>query len=321
MRKIIIFIIITLPLFLSCVKEEIIESKDNQDMILLNAQLYADDTEHTVYVGIGNANIVRRLTLATVTCSVNGGDPVKAELSNALYSTKIQSEYKFNANFASGDVVKITAAYGGMKASAEVTVPESAGEIVQIDSVMKGGNVFFTVKVKDNFPGRNYYRLRLTHKYTARVYSQDSPKGEIQSGSNNVMLDNDDDPILNGGKLDDTFFVESSYNKYCLFHDSFFQQGTCSINVSAKLNEMYALTIKGDFTYVRVKNQAVMSLVSITRPEYDYLRYLNILEDADYDYSNLLESLVNQNNVEGGLGFVSVSSEHTFPFRLEDTEF
>ncbi len=305
----------------SCVKEEIIESKDDRDMILINAQLYAADTEHSVYVGIGSANTVRRLTLATVTCSVNGGEPVEAELSNVLHSTKIQSEYIFKANFSPGDVVRITAAYDGMKASAEVVVPKPAGEIVQVDSVMRGDNIFFTVKVKDNSPGRDYYRLRLKHNYVARLYSSEWTYTESQSGSNNVTLSNDKDPILSGGKLDDTFFVESSNNKYCLFHDSFFQQGTCSINVSAKLNEMYGLILKGDFSYAKVKNQAVMSLVSITRKEYDYLSYLNVLEDADYDYSNLLESLVIQNNVEGGLGFVSVSSEHSFPFNLEDTEY
>ncbi len=305
----------------SCVKEEIIESKDDRDMILLNAQLYATDTEHSVYVGIGSANTVRRLTLATVTCSVNGGEPVVAELSNALHSTKIQSEYIFKASFNPGDVVRITAAYDDMKASTEVTVPESAGEIVQIDSVMRGGDVFFTVKVKDNAPGRNYYRLRLKHNYVARLYSSEWAYTGSQSGSGGVVLSNDEDPVLNGGKLDDTFFVESSNNKYCLFHDSFFQQGTCTINVSARLNEMYALSLKGEFTYAKVRNQAVMSLVSITREEYDYLSYLNVLEDVDYEYDSLLESLVIQNNVEGGLGFVSVSSEHTFPFRLEDTEF
>lgn len=96
MRKSIVFIIIMLFALPSCVKEEIIESKDDRNMIILNAQLYATDTEHSVYVGIGSANTVRRLTLATVTCSVNGGEPAEAELSNVLHSTKIQSEYNLN---------------------------------------------------------------------------------------------------------------------------------------------------------------------------------------------------------------------------------
>lgn len=324
MSKKILLLIISTIFLTFCTKEKLYVSEDQSEKIILNAQIYLSDTSHIVFSGISAVGTVMKLPDARIECYVNGKAVGNADFKLDTIGFSLQSKYKFNAKFKPGDVVRISVSREKETAYSEVTVPGVGGVISQVDTTSDGDNMIFTSKINDNSFGRNYYRLRLLHYYTAWLFNDIGvPLGRV-SGSVNVPLGNDKDPILNGNKPggdQEEYFTSTHPNKYCVFSDRLFNGNNCYVRVKASVDQLYSLSINEYYHSVITRNYAVLSLVSITKEEYDYLNGLNTLEDTGYDSEDWLEQLTIENNVVGGLGFVSISSENRLSIRLKDLSF
>jgi hypothetical protein len=321
MKKIRILLMIMSLSAVSCVEKITVDSKNQDTKLIVNAQMSASEKKHTIFIGSGEGYSVGAYNGASVTCTINGEKRIKATLkeNEDSYSQNVLSEYVLNTEFQPGDSVRldIGSKYGDVYSA--VRVPETSAEITGIDTTSKGYLFHLTVHIEEEEPaGLNYYRIRLRHRYEATGYDDSGAVVKRGSGSNFVSLDNDNDPILNGGQLGEDQLIDKAPNVYCVFNNRFFQDGKATIEVTARTESLYQLKVGGNADHWAVKNKAELSLLSISKEEYNYLSYLNSLQAADDDFSYFFEPMVLPNNVEGGLGFVSIASERTFSFQLED---
>lgn len=309
-----IFVMILLAT--SCYREVTLELPGDQGGLLVNAQLSTADKNHSVFVGTCSPSRVSPLHSAEVLCSVNGGERIKAE--EVMVGGKPQVEYRFNTVLNPGDKVTIDVSdTDGRTAGAEVEVPEQTGEIVSIDTSSVDGKVYFSIKVRDNRDGPNYYMLTLDNKYKAILQDVVPYEGtvfdfEVTGSRKGIRLFNDNDPILSGGHVGgfggDDIIGSGVENVNCVFSNLHFNDGITTINVYADSTMLYDDDII-DYYISGVKyNTATISLHCVSKMEFDYLWTLNTFQVSGFHMSEMMEPASIPMNVSGGYGFVSVSS-------------
>lgn len=305
-----------LLLVTSCYREMVLELPGSQEGLLINAQLSTAEQSHSVFVASASSSRVLPLHSVDVSCSVNGAERIMAE--DMFVGGRLQAEYRFNASFEPGDRIVIDVKDAeGRTAGAEVTVPDLSGEIVSIDTSSVGGNVYFSIKLRNNREGRHYYMLTLDKYYRARLEDFNPYEGStftfVSEGVRKCMrLKHDGDPVLSGGYIGDAgendVIGTGIENVNCVFSNARFIDDIATVKVYVDSTFLYGDEIV-DYYISGVKdNSAVISLHSISKQEYDYLWALNSFQVSGFHLSDMMEPVSIPMNVSGGYGFVSVSS-------------
>lgn len=242
-----------------------------------------------------------------------------------------QTRYSFKAGFKPGDVVRIEAEAddGVYKAYSEVVVPK-APEFSITDTLRQkdqyGDNVYrIRVKGKDITGEDNFYRIlsgcswidkkiRYAHKY------EDARTWEETRGYRFIRLDKGNDPILNdGAPVEDIDLAGASENTFRVFSDRQFSDGTFNIGFSVNAKEIF-IGPHGLLNYDRLESESnfKVTIRGITKDEYYYLKALSIYDYLDGD-TTLTEPVSFPNNVEGGIGLVSISTESVATIKFKRT--
>ena len=244
-----------------------------------------------------------------------------------------QTRYSFKADFKPGDVVRIEAEAEAdgetFKAYSEVVVPK-APEFSITDTLSQknqyGDHVYrIRVKGKDIIGEDNFYRILSGRSVIDKKIRYASEKEEAKTweetkGYSFIRLDKGNDPILNdGAPAEDLDLEGASENTFRVFSDSQFSDGTFNIGFSVNANEIiYGL--HGLLNYNRMESETTLSVTirGITKDEYYYLKALSIYDYLDGD-TTLTEPVSFPDNVEGGVGLVSISTESVASIKFKRT--
>ena len=107
--------------------------------------------------------------------------------------------------------------------------------------------------------------------------------------------------------------IRDSNNKYAIFDDSRFTDGSYTMNV---YNDIYGWGFWGQ-EYIWIKTDVYIRILSITEKEYYYLRALNLLDSDAYD-NTLSEPIAFPSNVNGGTGMVGFSTETNYMLTVKN---
>lgn len=178
-----------------------------------------------------------------------------------------------------------------------------------------GSTVQFTAHIKDGKPERNYYRIRLK-TVSSRSYFFDGCRSPWYEQTVEEDIVHRNDPILSGhvgGSVGDDFYgIGDNTDHYSIFTDKTFAGTEAKISFTAN-NRISTGEYYDDF---RAVIDTIVSLLSISQAEFEYLSILNVLYGNEYDSSGMLEPVTLPVNVVNGTGFVSVFMPSTISPRL-----
>lgn len=242
-----------------------------------------------------------------------------------------QTRYSFKAGFKPGDVVRIEAEAdgGAYKAYSEVVVPK-APEFSITDTLLQknqyGDNIYrIRVKGKDITGEDNFYRILsgrsvIDKKIRYASEHEEAMTWEETKDYSFIRLDKGNDPILNdGAPAEDLDLEGASENTFRVFSDRQFSDGTFNIGFNVNANEIiYGL--HGLLNFNRMESETTLSVTirGITKDEYYYLKALSIYDYLDGD-TTLTEPVSFPDNVEGGIGLVSISTESVASIKFKRT--
>ena len=135
-----------------------------------------------------------------------------------------------------------------------------------------------------------------------------------------ISLDKGNDPILNdGAPVEDIDLAGASENTFRVFSDRQFSDGTFNIGFSVNAKEIF-IGPYGLLNYDRLESESnfKVTIRGITKDEYYYLKALSIYDYLDGD-TTLTEPVSFPNNVEGGIGLVSISTESVATIKFKRT--
>lgn len=247
-------------------------------------------------------------------------------------------KFRLRTHFQPGDRIRLeaTAEDGEYQVSSEVVVPKPVLDI-QVDTCIT--KIFqwnsmrsyrrIQVTLHDLPNEKNYYRLDIQNNYHVNARY---PVPELNEDGSPVTdeygmplcwykdtafyytdreLINREDIILTDGHIshsdqdEDNEMFPSISNKYNIFTDNQFSNSSATLKVYTALGLDY---LNGyDNVYSRLLSLSVRVL-SLSKEEYLYLKGLNCMDDDDYD-TTLMEPVSLPSNVQGGLGFVGISSQ------------
>lgn len=308
---------------LSCTREVPYILEDSEDQLILNAQIDASSVHHKAWIGISKTSTIAQLADATLTCSVNGKDVSFGILDEDLSRNSVQTCYIFDASLHPGDVVRLTARGAGLSAYAEVSVPDTTGRMLSVDTLSVDSAMRFKVHIRDDVQDRNYYRLQVKTK-SSQSYRYEGAWTPWYEHVREATIKHKNDPILDGrlggSQGDDFYGIGSNTNHYCIFTDRLFAGGNAEISFMVDDIELRKIYADQYYDSIRAICYASVSLVSMGRAEFDYLNILNVLYDDDYDSSEMLELVTVPTNVVNGTGFVGVFIPSTINVRMPDIE-
>jgi hypothetical protein len=290
----------------------------SEDVIMMNALMNVNDDVHIVYLSHGQSDDFHPYTTeGELKCYVN--DTLAATATpKSYYDLYFCKAYTFKADFKAGDKVKLTIDEG---LSAEVTVPECP-EILSVDTTFFENTEYIhssiyslRTRLEDVLDDENYYSFNVNTEIYRGSVLQDTLKYR------NVTLYTDNEPLLkeysSGDDNDNkTFFDDYVKNKYHLFTDKTFTDGSYVLNVGIYPYDclwgyFYDGTDYGQ-GYVRSGASAIVQVSSLSPEAY---RYIKAAESADFWH---LEPVIFPQNVSGGLGFVSVANSALWKIRFPD---
>ncbi len=241
-----------------------------------------------------------------------------------------------------GDNIRLEATAEGGKyhVSSQVTVPQPV-QSLQVDTctalIRQWGSMRahrqYRITLQDLPNEKNYYRLEIVNHKAFRCITRDASKDEegnyIKDEEGNFIyittkdtvvnykyneLINREDVILTDGNVtssddDENAMLPVIENKYNIFTDNRFTNSSATLKVYTPLYD-YNYDILNSLSYTRcyLKHTITVRLLSLPETYYRYLKALNCMDDDDYDEA-LMEPISLPNNVDGGLGFIGVSSE------------
>ncbi len=233
-----------------------------------------------------------------------------------------QTRYSFKAGFKPGDVVRIEAEAEAdgetYKAYSEVVVPK-APEFNITDTLSQKdayGTSIYRIRVKgrDITGEDNFYRIlsgrSIIDKKIRYANGQEETKTwEDRKDYRFISLDKGNDPILNdGAPAEDLDLAGASENTFRVFSDRQFSDGTFNIGFSVNAGDII-IGPHGHLDYDRMESETTLSVIirGITKDVYYYLKALSIYDYLDGD-TTLTEPVSFPDNVEGGIGLVSIST-------------
>ena len=323
----------------ACTKDIDFHRNDIKPILMLNSQMTVGDTLHLVYLGVSNDVSVEAVQSGTVRCYINGSyaaegvldsrdDEVfttdeKTNVTGMKASSALQTRYSFRADFKPGDIVRIEAeANGGaLKAYAELTVPKApefqiSDTLYQKDPAKPDsfdeGTYRLIINGKD-FTGENsFFRIKTGYSRLDRIFNkatdtEDARHWNLEREFHYLHFEKGNDPIMNdGAPSEDLDLTGANENSFRVFTDRMFTDGDFKIAVEIPS----LIPNNGPVVFEKFDSADSDTFVSviisgITEDEYHYLKAISIYDYLDGDTS-LTEPVSFPNNVEGGVGLVSV---------------
>lgn len=271
---------------------------------------------------------------------------LKGQLDKGSYEALLKSMrfkiFRFTTALQPGDNIRLeaTAEGGQYHASSQVTVPRPL-QSLQVDTctafIRQWGSMRahrqYRITLQDLPNEKNYYRLEIVNNKDfhciTRAESKDENGNYIKDENGNYIytttkdtvvnytfteLINREDVILTDGHVTNSDDDENDMfpyieNKYNIFTDNLFTNSSATLKVYTPLyDDNYSILNSLSYTRCYLKHTITVRLLSLPEAYYRYLKALNCMDDDDYD-EVLMEPISLPNNVEGGLGFVGVSSE------------
>ncbi len=313
---------ISLALAPSC--ESVLDLGDDGlgDVLLMNAQMCAGDSTHTVWLSLNSARVISSAPDATISCFVNDRMVCQTrrvaecnEHSFAFSNTVFRaSGYKIRAHFTPGDNICIKADYQDHHCEAHVVVPRAP----IIRDVMTDETHNFTIRIQDIKNEYSFYSLHISRESCVIVEETGSPWSSLSPGDttayekNDVWIDSRDEPLLNSGtrtiinpELTQESFFDNTDN---IFSDSMFRNEEYEIRVSTpKESFLIRPKLYEDGNRQIGYNKATIRIKSFSEEEYVYLTGCEYVRSFEGN-SLYSEPFIFPDNVDGGMGFVSVSS-------------
>lgn len=295
----------------------------DRELVLLSRMLTSDSL-HTVYASYAlHDNLVKADNL-TVRCYVNG---------KMVAETTEQAEdkgYRFKAMIQPGDSVRIEASGDGVRAVSSVKAPSAPAlpdldvenETVRLSDGSAAAVYNFKIKVRD-IPGeRNWYRIACSGRQIVDEFVSDDVPYAIHYGWARILdrqvevsLDNTKDPLLNpDGREVEDWRKDYMANEYNFFTDELFEDGSNEFTLSGETRQYRNITNFGVSSRCeyKVTLSAIFDIMSMSCEDYLNSR----MQEMDYFSLSgvglvdrlFSEDLVLPNNVDGGIGLVSVRS-------------
>lgn len=342
MRKYIIACLFLLPLVLtvSCSRELDLPETEG-DLVVLNAILYTDETQHDVFLSLSTREGDLPLSDADVRCTIGDGPEVVAK---QIENTNNSARYQFEAAICPGDRVRIEATGGTYRARAEVTAP-ALPLPEALDTLSTDGRMQFALRIQERPDEADYYQLQLAYRVhtSIDVYWRDVnphpeyPESGFTAGKQTghfeyetdqpVPLDLGEDPILNDGYTPQSIidkyyntnagflFEFSPVNKTRIFSDHLFPAGGATVHFSTQTRNFRMEERRSNYEYdewsrfhYRLTRQLVVRLMALDEHTWQYLGTVNRVREMNGFNTLLVEPVVIPTNVEGGLGFVGIAS-------------
>ena len=320
-------ILLTLPVLAlalcACTTELDYISDRDSELIVLNASLRTDRTDHVVWLSKSRADGIVKLSDARLRCYINGKLVAEAE-EEATNPTESASRYLFSAQIQPGDEVRLEASQGGLKASATAVAPRPA-TLVGVDTVSIASSPYFVggnktyphlackLGLQDLPDQPNWFRL-FVHCVENPV---DIPE---YKNDRSIKFGFNRDPILNEGKLqlDDYSFALLStltyeQTTYCKFRDTEFADKTAEVEIHIDFTDIHSFISD----HPLMEENIYFDFLTISKEEYDYLVQYE-KANSDPDLAMLHEPVHIPSNVEGGMGFFSVAAVSTRSIRILD---
>lgn len=262
--------------------------------------------------------------------------------------------FRLTARFQPGDNIRLEATAEGGKyhVSSQVTVPRPL-QSLQVDTctalIRQWGSMRahrqYRITLEDLPNEKNYYRLEIVNNKDFRcvIYmpSEDENGDYIKDENGNFIytitkdtvvnyryteLINREDVILTDGHVtssdddENAMFPTNIENKYSIFTDNRFTNSSATLKVYTPLyDDNYDILRSLNYTRCYLKQTITVRLLSLPETYYRYLKALNCMDDEDYDEA-LMEPISLPSNVEGGLGFVGISSEIQYTIDIPDKQ-
>lgn len=328
-------------IFTACENEIPYEPKKQKPQLIMNALLNAGEKENFVYLNLSNPQNVMHIEDAALTLYINGEKAETAQIvplpnsqnqdnSSASELAK-QKKFRLTSFFKPGDVLRLEAfAEGGQyHAMAEVTVPQPISPI-QVDTCSAYIREYdswsqyrqFKITIQDRPNEANYYRLNIQYNIAAMGKDEMNKDTTITILQDMDIINREDRVLTDGHPTtedddDNGIFAPYIANKYNIFTDNRFSNTSYTLKVYTD-NDMYVSGFEIQDIHYAIS--AIIHIYSITQEEYQYLKALNCLESDDYD-ETIMEPVTLPTNVEGGIGFIGVSSETKAMIELPDQYF
>ena len=263
-------------------------------------------------------------------------------------------KFRISTPLNPGDHIRLeaTAGNGTMHAVAETYAP-SAPEAFRADTSTVRLEDYrepyrrYLIHVSDHPNERNYYRLDICNDFLVRyhyyLHKTDENGNELKDEEGHYIhirkdslarqdyiseIINREDMILTGGhvshsqKEEDNAMFPRIENKYNIFSDAYFPNASTTLKVYTSCYNDFTAKAPTFSTYVcdleTYCTQTIrIRLHALTEDTYRYLQALNCLEDDDYDNA-LMEPVSLPCNVQGGIGFVSVSTPYEISLTLPE---
>lgn len=262
--------------------------------------------------------------------------------------------FHLTARFQPGDNIRLEATAEGRKyhVSSQVTVPRPI-QSLRVDTctalIRQWGSMRahrqYRITLEDLPNEKNYYRLEIVNNKDFRcvIYmpSEDENGDYIKDENGNFIytitkdtvvnyryteLINREDVILTDGHVtssdddENAMFPTNIENKYSIFTDNRFTNSSATLKVYTPLyDDNYDILRSLNYTRCYLKQTITVRLLSLPETYYRYLKALNCMDDEDYDEA-LMEPISLPSNVEGGLGFVGISSEIQYTIDIPDKQ-
>ena len=313
--------------------------------ITMLGQLSTHDSDHAVFLSMSYPDRTDSLPGATVNCFVNGELHRATQIPNqVLYDRyldmetgevimipvegrKKYSEYRFQADLKPGDIVRIEASKGDLKVWSELEVPQPI-RILSVDTLTvvksqtyqridgseeyKQEYVEFTLKIQDIPGADNYFSLDAGKTDISKPLPEGSEAIHIQE-EERVDYETFNDVILEDGytsSVGDLLEDILPYNYSHCFSDKLFKDGDATVKLYIPTYALkgYPYYIDGTDDY-EVQAILYLKIKSFDRSFYNYLRALNNMMCYGFEVDPIVEPTMLPNNVNGGMGMVSVSAE------------
>lgn len=315
-------------------------------VLVMNAMLRTDETTHVIWLSCGSIDRLDFVKDADLSCYINDefvakAIPVRAtEPVDENFEEKrkyfdaggsIATAYLLKATIKPGDKVRLVADWYDLHASATAYAPQ-APVLAALDTVRTDRSIYSApndpapaltcrMRLEDRSGEENWYRICVT--YDAGMPAPESDReGEMIRWQGAMPFTYYKDKILNDGfRTPDEGQSFGSllevigthvYSKYCSFSDKAFD-GT-SATVEFDIFEGYmtrrALTVGWTDEHPKSPTELRMKidLQSLSKEAYYHLNALTLSQVSGLDWSPLYEPVRLPNNVQGGLGLVTVAS-------------
>lgn len=299
-------------LLFSCERHIDINPDGPDRMLVMNAMISSSDTVHQAFFyvsGKGSAEVDRNMDV-DLKVYVNG-NLVSESSGTAEYGKGVD----FHAAVSEGDMIRLSASSGDLKAEGEVRAARSVPfEIIDTSLVQRPGKEDYTrcvVKVNDPGGERNFYMFEALQStfYTLRdePYSGPMKQGDTVEVSLRALdIDCRNEPLLNRNVSAD-FDSESFYRQFCLFTDETFEGGSYTFNLLLPRIRTFEAghgALHGVYV-VDTRRSLSLRLLSFDRQTYNYISSW-LLNESDLDGSLFVDPVPYPDNVGGGgIGFIT----------------